>query len=119
MYNFVLQMVMMLSLGTMVYLAARALPRVGERVVPSSPAQYVDKLVKKIPVEKLDLFLSAVLEKMLRKSKILILKVDNRVTFYLNKFKKNSNGKDLPAGRQELLKPDLFENGNSETQNKE
>ncbi|HEY4500130.1 MAG TPA: hypothetical protein VJH70_03390 [Candidatus Paceibacterota bacterium] len=112
MYNFVLQMIMMLSLGTVVYLAARALPRVGERVVPGSPAQYMDKLVKKIPIEKLDAFLNATLEKILRKSKIFILKVDNRVTFYLNKFKKNGNGK-------EAVKPDLFENNNSETQNKE
>lgn len=102
-------MIMMLSLGTMVYLAARALPRVGERVVPSSPAKYMDQLIKKIPLEKVDVFISAVLEKMLRKSKILILKVDNRVTFYLNKFRKNGNGK-------EAVKPDLFESGGSEKQ---
>ncbi len=96
----------------MVYLAARALPRVGEQVLPSRTAKYFDELVKKIPLEKIDVFLSSLAEKLLRKSKILILKVDNKVTFYLNKFKSGTNGK-------EIAKPDLFETNTSEKQETE
>lgn len=77
----------MFSLGALVYIMARAVPRVGERVNVSSPAKYFDNLIKRIPLEKIDGFLSALAEKSLRKVKIWILKMDNIVSNHLNKFK--------------------------------
>src|SRR3990167_4883104 len=106
MYSFVLQSAIFLSLGVMLYLFARAIPRVGERVVPSSSSQYLDKLVKRIPLEKIDNFLSGVTEKVLRKSKIVVLKIDNVVSKNLKKFKSTGNGKEN--------KPDIFDLKKSE-----
>ncbi len=87
MYSIFLQIIIMLSVGTIIYIMARALPRVGERVVPGTPAQYMDKLVKKVPFEKIDVFISGLAEKLLRKIKIYVLKIDNTVSAHLSKFK--------------------------------
>ena len=83
MYNFVLQTLIMLSLGTTIYLMVRALPRVSEEGLPDFSRDYFGKLLKRLPLEKADAWVSAVLEKFLRKTKIVILKIDNLLTKHL------------------------------------
>ncbi|MBU6141891.1 hypothetical protein KGO95_02095 [Patescibacteria group bacterium] len=73
MYNFILQTVVMVSLATIIYLFARAVPRVQE----TSPEEgSLEKLLEKIPFEKADAFVSMVFEKTLRKLKVVVARLD-------------------------------------------
>ena len=89
----------MLGAGTFIYVMARALPRVGERVMPGTAAQFMDAWIGKIPFAKVDAFLSGLLEKALRKIKVYVLKVDNKVSAHLNTFKPS----------RKAAKPGIFE----------
>ncbi|MBI4993823.1 hypothetical protein HZC33_02630 [Candidatus Wolfebacteria bacterium] len=89
MYNFILQIVIMLSLGIMVYLIGRGTPRVKNAEISLSDDIHarLDKLIAKIPFEKMDIFLSVNLEKFLRKVKLSLIKWDNLLTKHLEKLK--------------------------------
>ena len=100
MYNFILQTIVMFSLGTLIYLAARSLPRVSETdLSPDSLSDILDQLAKKIPFEKADAAASYYLEVLLRRFKVAVLKLDNLLTKHLQNLKP-------PA---EPAKPSLFE----------
>jgi len=106
MYNFILQIVIVLSLGVIIYLIARTIPRttneseVGglpDQGLPGQrPAGGFDKLVSKIPLAKIDAAIDSFLLKLLRKIKVLIMKVDNLLNIYLNKLRKNGQSKEPP-----------------------
>ncbi|MBI4992167.1 MAG: hypothetical protein HZB99_03045 [Candidatus Harrisonbacteria bacterium] len=95
---------MMLSLGTMVYLAVRALPRVPDTDSIAEPLKenYIDRLIKRLPLEKADTLASSLLEKLLRKSKIVILKLDNFLTKHLQNLRS-------PQGADKTDRPNIFE----------
>jgi hypothetical protein len=103
MYDFIFQIIIMLALTLMIYLAARALPRVSELPAQPSKRDYVGEIIKQIPFEKIDAFLNALAAKLLRKAKVFVLKIDNLISRYLNQLRTNGNGK-------EHFKPDLFKN---------
>ncbi len=103
MYIFILQIILMLSLGTMIYLIARAAPRVSDETIGEAGKQFTkfDKLFSFLRLEKIDPILHNFLEKLLRKIKLVLMKLDSIVNNYLNKVKKyksgdfgNNNGKD-------------------------
>lgn len=101
----------MTSLAVMVYLIARAVPKIDENVVLArSKNSFFDNLVHKLPLEKIDLISSNLLEKLLRRVKIIILKIDNVLTKKLGNFKSVNS-------KQEDLRPNLF--GKSDLDNKE
>lgn len=60
---------------------------------------YLDRLAKKLPLEKADTFASYWLEKMLRQLKVAVLKLDNLLTKHL---------RNLKTPLEEARKPDLF-----------
>lgn len=103
MYNFILQLIVMLSLGAIIYLIARAAPRVTEAESPLPKENYFDKLVRKLPLEKADAFVSAYFEWFLRKLKIVILRLENIVEKHFRKLKP-------AAGSSIAEKPSLFGN---------
>jgi len=75
----------MLSLGAIIYLAARTLPRINDadgEVRPLRPHWLTAYL------EKTDFWVQAHSEKILRRTKVWILKSDNWVSQKLNNFKK-------------------------------
>lgn len=99
MYGLILQSIVLLSLGVVIFLMAKAVSRIQENpgVANSTASQtnYLDRLLDKIPLNKLDAFISNFLSKILRRLKVCVLKVDNLITNYLNKLlKKNNNGGD-------------------------
>lgn len=102
----------MLSLAAIIYLVARAIPRVGELINPSDKKSYLEDFFKKIPWHKLDALISSWSEKILRKLKIFILKLDNLVSKYLNKFRTTE------MLNKEAAKPDIFENKAEDKQEK-
>ena len=100
----------MVSLGTLIYLAARSLPRVSETdLKPDSLSNVLDRMVKKIPLEKADAAASYYLEVLLRRFKVIVLKLDNLLTKHLQNLKP-------PA---ETSKPNLFDGSANLTINPE
>lgn len=98
MYNFILQTIVMASLAVIIYLFARAMPRVNEFSVQKQGGDYIEDLLNRLPFEKADAFVSMAMEKMLRKSKVLILKLDNLLTRHLKNLKPT-----IGAGKNEAV----------------
>ena len=94
MYDFLLQTSFFLSIGAILYLMARAVPRVSDAKPETHAPGVFDKLLSKLPLGALDERLEVFFEKSLRRVKVLILKLDNLINRYLGRFKKNSG----PAG---------------------
>ena len=94
MYDFILQIAVFLSLGLIIVLLARALPRIEEDKAPAAKKSNVfDKILSRLPLAKIDLFVNSVLGKILRRMKVVVLKADNLINNYLGKLKKtNGNG---------------------------
>jgi hypothetical protein len=101
MYNFTVQITLVTSLAVMIYLLARALPRVSD-ADEGAAAGFFDRLVDKLPLERIDITISAILEKTLRKSKILVLKLDNAINSYIEQIRKHSPA--VKASQQVNLK---------------
>lgn len=83
MLSFIFSTILMLSLGSILYLAARTLPRVEEE--PRAKPNLLDRWAASELPEKIDTMFNAYLVKFLRKTKVLLLKVDNSLTDRLKK----------------------------------
>lgn len=83
MIRFLVQMLVMLSLAAILYLMAKALPRIGDE-----PENVAERSRVMFYMEKVDEFLKAFLEKVLRQIRIWILKFDNFIGKKLSRFKK-------------------------------
>ena len=77
----------MASLAVIIYLFARAMPRVSESSGQNKGGDYIGELLNKLPLEKADAFVSMSMEKALRKFKVLVLKLDNLLTHHLRNLK--------------------------------
>lgn len=93
MFQFVLTTIFMASLGTMLYLVARSLPRIGEEV--SSKPGFIERLSSSEIPEKIDAVFNNFLFKFLKKSKVFLLKVENFVNNKLKTISPNGNGQHL------------------------
>lgn len=107
MLEFILHLILMLALGTMFFLIARALPRVpeGEELRSRSGRLGVlERWVTSDMPERVDLFLSSFLAKWLRKTRIFVLKLDNILGNHLKKVShKNGNGESLTNGFKDII----------------
>lgn len=112
MHDFILQLMLMGALGTMVYLVARAVPRVPDGEAHLGSRGKLDAWLSSLPLERLDAVLNASLEKTLRKTKIAVLKVDNLITAYLNKVR-SASGK--PTNRNGAIAADQTSDKETET----
>ncbi len=94
MTSFILQILVFVSLGLIVYLLVKAAPRVGNEPLPKQVNPF-DKLMAKVPMAKIDENINSFLSKFLRKSKVVIMKIDNFINHRLGKLtKKNGNNTD-------------------------
>lgn len=84
MYDLILQIIFMLSLGALVYIAALAIPRVNEPILKTNR---IREWVKSIPFHHLDEAIATYKDKFLRKAKIVVMKVENFINKNLNKDK--------------------------------
>jgi hypothetical protein len=94
-YNPLLQIIVFSSLGLLIYLMARALPRINDAGAPARGPGFFDRLMSKLPMAKIDENINSFLAKFLRKSKIVVMKIDNFINHQLGKLTKKSG---LPAG---------------------
>lgn len=92
---------MLVSLGIIVYLFARALPRVASNHPEDlQPLGGFDRFISRLPLEKIDRGLHSFFEKALRKMRIVLMKVDN----YINSHLKNIKDKQMAAKSGDEMK---------------
>lgn len=118
MAQFILTDIVMLSLGALLFMVARALPRITE----DGPAQAKPTLVERwfmsdLP-HKVDAILVSGMKKLFRRLKITLMKVDNYLTGRLKDMSNGTDGKpkidfDDIAETEELVAKDrdLTQNG--------
>ena len=91
MVEFIFTIILMISLGFILYLMVRALPRVVEDEAQES--NFLDRWAHSQIPEKVDAALNLFLLKFLRKTKIVILKFDNVLGRHLQKMKPEADSK--------------------------
>lgn len=77
------QLILLTSASVTLYLLALALPRMREEEAPSERVS-LEEMVRRMPLDRIDLAINAGLEKLLRKTKVAIMRADNFVTDKLN-----------------------------------
>jgi hypothetical protein len=90
MYDFILQISIVLSISVIIYILARGVPRVAETPSITVRTSAIDRLISKLPLAKIDLALNLFLEKILRKIKVMVMKIDNSINNWIGKVKKQS-----------------------------
>lgn len=105
--DFILQIILISSAGVIVYVFARALPRVNDEatVPPSKIWLRVEDYIRKLPLQKIDAALSGIIEKSLRKARVVVMKLENAVNAGIHKVR---NGKNGSNSEKESAK-DLFD----------
>jgi hypothetical protein len=83
--EFIFIIVLMICLGTVLYLTVQTLPRLEE--VPSDDRGFFERWAHSEMPEKIDAALNNFLLKFLRKVKVLVLKLDNALAKHLQKIK--------------------------------
>ena len=102
MYDFILQAILFTSATVMAFLAARALPRVLPAENPKSVWSHIDEWFGRLPLHHLDDRVNAFLFKFLKRSRVVMMKIDNRLIQHLHKVK--SHGDSRVTGHvQEML----------------
>ncbi len=94
MLDLLLQIIVFGSLGFIIYLMARALPRVDDTVTPARGPNFIERAFAKIPMSKMDQDINNFLARFLRKAKVLILKIDNFINDRLGKLTKKTGAPD-------------------------
>ena len=92
MTEFILELILFLSLGTAIYTLTRGVPRLEEGEADSP--KIIRTWLQNLPVHKFDAALSALLEKYLRRTRVLILRTDNGLMSFVNRLRANSGGSD-------------------------
>ena len=90
MIKFILQIIVFSSLGLVIYMIARAIPRVPEEVAMPRRSSWVDRLMAKIPMAAIDERLNSFVAKLLRKFRVVVMKTDNFINDRLGKLSKKT-----------------------------
>ena len=101
MLQFILTTILFLALGTILFLVVRSLPRIGEDPAVRRTNIWERLLASEIP-ERIDAVVTNVLAKFLRRTKVVVLKLDNRITKFLEKSKSIST---THAGQRAIFPP--------------
>ncbi len=105
MYDFLLQTIFFTSIGLIIYLMARAVPRVTEVGDTAHAPGRFDRFLSRLPLHTIDERINIFFEKFLRRMKVVIMKSDNLVNKYLGKLKKH-NKTQLPEISNSLFDKD-------------
>ncbi len=96
MAQFIITDIIMLSLGAMLYLAVRALPRIEEDTAATRGHTLVDRLLHSEIPHKIDAVVNSYSGKFFRKLKVLLMKFDNYLTHRIKKMNTHMNGTGKP-----------------------
>lgn len=108
MLNYILEVLIMASLGLILYLFARALPRVDDADLDAKPRQGLPHWAHTY-LERADEWTVSIAEKTIRRFRLWILKLDNGLSLRLKRFKRESA--PLPGFTEE---PKKNGNGNGD-----
>ncbi|OHB22152.1 MAG: hypothetical protein A2939_00010 [Parcubacteria group bacterium RIFCSPLOWO2_01_FULL_48_18] len=111
MYSLISQITLFVSFGVIIYLFIKAVPRITDEEIQTLEQQMgkndrIAEFFHRLPLEKIDAWLSKTLEKAVRKAKVAVLKIDNRLTALLTKVRATpagSNGNGGGGNRTELF----------------
>jgi len=92
MFQFIVTTIFMVSLGVILYIAVRTLPRIDENALPEKKSVLERWIASEIP-EKVDAAVNSFTVKFLRKIKVILLKVDNSLSSHLTRIKPDSRDK--------------------------
>ncbi len=102
--------IIVISAVVMLYLAVRALPRVYETKdgspLPHDPAAAMDSFLQSGIPEKVDTFLRGIFEKMLRRVKIVVMKIDTFTTSQLNAIRSQTRRASVFSAHKSATIPD-------------
>ena len=87
-YSLLLEVIIFVSLGSMVLILARALPRVEDESMAVRRGKKLHGRSAMIPLEKIDATINVFLHKTLRKLKVFVMKIDNAISEKLRNFNK-------------------------------
>ena len=105
MYDLILQIIVFGSLGFIIYLMARALPRVEDNLRPPRGPGLIERMFAKIPMSKLDSDINNFLARFLRKLKVFVMKTDSFIGDRLSKLTKKTGGDTVNNDKpQDLVK---------------
>ena len=91
------------SLGVVVYLMARALPRVTDTDEQPNIHEHLGLLMERLPLHHVDERLNAFLYKFLRQVRVIMMKIDNRLMRALKRVKQHGESTGAPSPVQELF----------------
>ncbi len=89
MFQFILTNILLLSVGTILYVTVRTLPRIEDEGSIEKKGILERWIASEVP-EKIDTALNGFVFKLLRRLKIVLLKADNSVSAHLKKIKHES-----------------------------
>jgi len=102
-FDLALQIIVFGSLGFIIYLMARALPRVENNPQPSRGPNFFERLLSKIPTSRLDQEINGFLARFLRKIKVFTMKLDNFINDRLGKLTKKAGEDKVNSDKQQPL----------------
>lgn len=92
MLQFILTNIFLIAAGAFLFLMIRALPRIGEEAVPKDKKTIFERWVMSEIPHRIDAVLNASLGKLFRKTKVLVMRLDNYLTARLKKMSHQANG---------------------------
>jgi len=93
MLQFIVVNLIFIALGVILYLVVRTLPRLGDEHAHPQPVTIFERLIVSEIPERIDAALNAFLGKTLRKTRVVLMRLDNFVSKWLARIKtKNGNG---------------------------
>jgi len=87
MLQFIIVNILFVAAGTALYLVVRTLPRLGDERAHPHPLTLVERLIVSEIPERVDAALSAFLSKFLRRTHVILLRLDNFVSKSLARIK--------------------------------
>lgn len=100
MFSLIPQIILLLCFGLIIWLIIKNLPKVKDEkenhtVETNAILEKRKKLIHKIPIEKIDAKVNGFLEKAIRRSRIILMKVDTYLQKHLNTLKSHSKPKSI------------------------
>ena len=109
MYSLILQLGFFLSLGGIIYVISRALPRISEVETQPQKPFFLKKWFSQLPLEKFDAYFSEFFEKFLRRARVIMLKADNWVNIKIARMKEREGIKEGSKVKQNIFKSEAEE----------
>jgi len=94
-YSFIFETIIFLGIGVIIFILARALPRIEDETAPrASQKSRLMYAIQDMPLDKIDDMIKLAIHKTLHKTKILINKADNFIAEKMKATRPNSKKKD-------------------------